>query len=213
MTVDVVVFTVEKNKLSVLLIQRKYPPYQGMWALPGGFLRKNEELEKAALRELKEETGVSGVYLEQLYTLGGLGRDPRGRVITVAYFALVPRGVMKLRASDEAQETKLFRVLRIPPLAFDHKKIIAYALQRLRNKIQYTNAVWSLMPGAFTLSELQRIYELILGRKLDKRNFRKKILALGLVRPLPKMRRGFRQRPAKLYQFKTRQYMELKRFF
>jgi len=212
-TVDVVVFTVEADRLSVLLIERKYPPFKGVRALPGGFIRKKEELIKAARRELREETAVGGVYLEQLYTFGAPRRDPRGRVITVAYFALVPRHVMKLKASFDARSAKLFSMQRLSKLAFDHRAIINYALTRLRNKIQYTNAAWSMLPKTFTLGELQRLYEIILGKHLDKRNFRKKILSLGILKALPKIKRGLQQRPAQLYKFKTRKSVELKRFF
>lgn len=212
-TVDVVVFTVEKRKLSVLLIKRKYQPFQNMWALPGGFIRKKEELEKAARRELREEAGFSGVYLEQLYTFGALRRDPRDRVITVAYFALAPRETMKLKASFDAKSAKLFSVRIVPRLAFDHSAIIRYALTRLRNKIQYTNAAWSMLPKVFTLGELQGLYESILGKRLDKRNFRKKIISLGIIKGASGLKKGLRQRPARLYTFKTRRYTELKRFF
>jgi len=212
-TVDVVVFSVENGELGVLLIRRKYSPFKNMWALPGGFIRKNEELAKAARRELGEETGISGVYLEQLYTFDAPGRDPRGRVITVAYFALVQQRAMKLKASFDAKEAKLFAMRKLPKLAFDHKVIIDYALIRLRNKIQYTNAAWSMLPEAFTLGELQRLYEIILGKRLDKRNFRKKILSLGILKTLRRIKKGLRQRPARLFTFKTRKYIELRRFF
>ncbi|QQG45192.1 MAG: NUDIX hydrolase [Candidatus Sungiibacteriota bacterium] len=213
MTVDVVFFTIDQNKLKVLLVKRKYDPYGGFWALPGGFIRKNEEMYEAAARELKEETGVRGVYLEQLYTLGALGRDPRGRVVTVAYFALAPRPTKKLKPSYDAAEAGWFLVDKLPRLAFDHKKIIVYALRRVRNKIQYTNAAWSLLPATFSLGEGQKVYESILGHRLDKRNFRKKFLSLGLLQKISKVRRGLRQRPAQLYKFKTKKYVELKRFF
>lgn len=211
-TVDIVVFTIENKKLKILLIQRKYSPFKHMWALPGGFVRSSEELESAALRELKEETGVSGAYLEQLYTFGGKNRDPRGRVITVAYVALVPRHTMRLKASYDAADVDTFSTASLPRLAFDHKEIIQYALTRLRNKIQYANVAWSLLPKTFTLGEIQRVYEIILGKRLDKRNFRKKILSLGMLRELRTMRRGLRQRPARLYTFRTKTYAELKKF-
>lgn len=212
-TVDVVLFTIEAGELRVLLVERKYPPFKDRWALPGGFIRKKEELVKAARRELGEETGVSGAYLEQLYTFDAPGRDPRGRIITVAYFALVPRHAMKLQASLHSKSSKLFSIRKLPKLAFDHRAIIDYALIRLRNKIQYTNAAWSMLPKAFTLGELQRLYEIILGKRLDKRNFRKKILSLGVLKVLPRIKKGLRQRPARLYVFKTRKYTELRRFF
>lgn len=212
-TVDVVVFTVWHGKLKVILIKRKYSPFKDKWALPGGFIRDGEELLHASARELEEETGVRSVYLEQLYTFGDPRRDPRARVITVAYFALVAPDKIKFRASYDAKEAKLFEVNRLPHLAFDHKKIIIYALTRLRNKIQYTNVAWSLLSQKFTLSEIQELYETIWGRRLDKRNFRKKILSLGLLNVFPSVRRGLRQRPAKLYAFKTRKFVELRRFF
>lgn len=212
-TVDVVVFTIEAQKLAVLLIKRKYGPYQGMWALPGGFIRKSEGLLHAAARELKEETGVSGVYLEQLYTFGNPPRDPRGRVITVAYLALVPRHTVHLKASYDAADVDIFPVEKLPRLAFDHAQIIAYALTRLRNKLQYTNVAWSLMPKHFTLGEIQKVYELILGKKTDKRNFRKKILSLGILNGAKGILEGLRQRPAQLYRFKTKKYTELRKFF
>lgn len=212
-TVDIVIFTVVKDVLYVLLIQRKYPPFQNRWALPGGFIRKGEEVEHAARRELFEETGVFGAYLEQLYTFGAPRRDPRGRVITVAYVALMPRHTTKLKASYDAKSVKLFPVKKLPKAAFDHKKIIHYALVRLRNKIQYSNAAWSLLPEFFTLGDIQRVYEIIWKKKVDKRNFRKKFLSLGLLRPLSRIVRGMRRRPARLYAFKTTCHVELERFF
>ena len=212
-TCDIVIFTIDDGELKTLLVKRKLEPFKGMWALPGGFVRKNEDLPDAAVRELREETGVSGVYLEQLYTFGLPGRDPRGRVITVAYFALIHRNKLKFKASSDASEAKLFSVSSMPKLAFDHAGILEYALIRLRNKIQYTNAVWSILPENFTLGEIQNVYEIIWARITDKRNFRKKLLSLGLLKPAGKMKKGFRQRPAKLYAFKTKKYVELKRFF
>lgn len=209
---DVVIFGIEDNKLTVLLVKRRNDPFKGMWALPGGFIGRNEDVVDAAKRELKEETGVSGIYLEQLYTFGEPKRDPRGRVLSVAYFALlsVKRGV---KAGDDARDANFFPVSSLPPPAFDHKKIISYAVTRLRNKIQYTNAVSSMLPEEFSLGEIQKIYEIIWNKKVDKRNFRKKILSLGLLMPLPVKRRGLRSRPAKLYKFKTKKYVELRRFF
>lgn len=212
-TADVVLFTIEGQRLAVLLIKRKGKPFQGMWALPGGFIRMGEELQGAAARELKEETGVSGAYIEQLYTFGGVKRDPRGRIVTVAYLALAPRHIMRLNASYDAADVDIFPVDNLPSLAFDHKKIIEYALTRLRNKIQYTNVAWSLLPEVFTLGEIQKIYELIWGTHLDKRNFRKKILSLGILKKISAIRSGLRQRPAQLFAFKSKKYTELRRFF
>lgn len=211
--VDIIIFTFEGDALKVLLIKRKVLPFVGKWAIPGGFVRKKESLRHAAERELREETGVRAGYLEQLYTFGDPKRDPRGRVVTVAYFALIPRGKMKVRSGSDAKDASFFPMRRLPALAFDHKKILAYALTRLRNKIQYTNIAWSLLPKTFTLGEIQDLYEAIWGRHLDKRNFRKKMLSLKLLKALPRMRRGLRQRPARLFAFKKKTYVELKRFF
>lgn len=211
--VDVVIFTFEDDGVKALLIRRKVPPFAGKWAIPGGFVRKNESLRHAAERELYEETGVRTKYLEQLYTFGDPKRDPRGRVVTVAYFALVPAGGMKIRGASDAAEARLFPVRKFPHLAFDHKEIFACAMARLQNKIQYTNIAWSLLPKAFTLGEIQDLYEEIWRRRLDKRNFRKKMLSLGLLKTLSRMRRGLRQRPARLYAFKKKTVVELKRFF
>ena len=212
-TVDIVIFTIDKGGLKILLVKRKLEPFKGTWALPGGFIKKGENLSAAASRELKEETGVSSAYLQQLYTFGDPKRDPRGRVITVAYFALMHRKKLKIEASSDASEAKLFSVSSLPKLAFDHRDVLVYALTRLRNKVQYTNAVWSILPENFTLGEIQNVYEIIWGRKTDKRNFRKKLLSLGLLKPVGKIKKGFGQRPAKLYAFKTKKYVELKRFF
>ncbi len=212
-TVDIVVFTVKNGDLNILLVKRKFNPFKGKWALPGGFIREKEEIKKAAARELEEETGVSGVYLEQLYTFGEVKRDPRGRVITVAYFALVPDDKFRLRASYDAEDVQFFSTKSLPLLAFDHKEILQYAIERLRNKIQYTNVAWSLLPSAFTLREIQDVYQAIWGRHLDKRNFRKKLLSLGLLRSLKRHKRGSRQRPAQLHSFKSTRPIELKRFF
>lgn len=213
LTVDIVIFTIENGLLKVLLVKRKYPPFKGAWAFPGGFVNYNEDVPVAARRELYEETTVKSGYLEQLYTFGKPRRDPRGRVVTVAYFALTPRNKLCISAADDAEDAGLFPVEAHPKLAFDHKEILAYALKRLRNKIQYTNIVWSLLPKEFALSEIQHVYETIWGHKMDKRNFCKKMLSLGLLESLKKKRKGARQRPAKLYKFKTTKYTELKRFF
>lgn len=211
-TVDIVIFTIYNDKLHTLLIQRKSPPHQNSWALPGGFLEKNELLSEAAGRELFEETGVNRIYLEQLYTFGDPGRDPRGRVITVAYFALVP-APLEISAGSDAKSAKWWPVNNLPKLAFDHKKIINYALERLCAKLEYTNVAWSLLSEKFTLTDLQRTYELVWGKKMDKRNFRKKILSLGLLVKSPEMRTGLHQRPSHLYSFKSKKKTELKRFF
>ncbi|NWJ98070.1 MAG: NUDIX hydrolase [Chloroflexi bacterium] len=175
-TTDVVIFTIQEQDLQVLLVQRGDHPYKNMWAIPGGFVNIQESLEAGARRELEEETGVQDVYMEQLYTFGEPSRDPRTRVITVAYFALVEaRQVRTLRAGSDARAAGWFSVYRLPPLAFDHANILDYALTRLRYKLEYTNVAFQLLPELFTLTELQRVYEIVFNRPLDKRNFRKKL--------------------------------------
>jgi 8-oxo-dGTP diphosphatase len=208
-TTDVIIFNLRDQDLQVLLICRKNPPFQGMWAIPGGFVELDESLEQAALRELEEETGLRDVYLEQLYTFGHPDRDPRGRTITVAYFALVPGTAARLRAGDDASEARWWSVYDLPPLAFDHADILTYALQRLRYKLEYTAVGFELLPEPFTLSELQAAYEVILGETLDKRNFRRKILTAQVVEETGGYRTG-EGRPAKLYRFRDDAVAEVK---
>ena len=208
-TVDVVIFTIRDGALHVLLVRRAAPPFAGRHAIPGGFVHEAESLEAAARRELAEETGVHDVYLEQLYTFGDPGRDPRGRVITVAYFALIASDETPLRAGTDAAEARWFPVARVPPLAFDHGKILAAALERLRNKLEYTTVGFQLLAAKFTLGELQAVYEAILGRRLDKRNFRRKIDLLGIVSPLREERRTGRK-PARLYRFSASRFEKLR---
>lgn len=198
-TVDVTVFTVRNDALNVLLIKRAEKPFQGEWALPGGFVTENEGLEAAAERELVEETGVSGVYLEQLATFGAPKRDPRGHVVTVAYFALIPSDTLELRASTDAEGVAWFDIDKLPDLAFDHDEILELALDRLVAKLEYSTIAFQLMPKAFTLTELQHVYELIERNAIDKRNFRKRILALGAIEPTGEEKREGPHRPAKLY--------------
>lgn len=208
-TVDVIIFTLRDNDLQALLVKRGHPPFEGLWAIPGGFVGIEESLEEAALRELEEETGARDVYLEQLYTFGSPGRDPRGRVITVAYFALVPADAIQLRSGDDAAEARWWSVYDLPPLAFDHADILAYALKRLRYKLEYTAVGFELLPETFTLSELQAAYEIILGEKLDKRNFRRKIIGAGVIEEIGEYRVG-EGRPAKLYRFRADAVAEVK---
>lgn len=208
-TVDVIIFTLRENDLQVLLVKRGHPPFEGMWAIPGGFVGIDESLEEAALRELEEETGVRDVYLEQLYTFGNPGRDPRGRVITVAYFALVPATAVQPRPGDDAAEARWWSLYHLPPLAFDHADILAYALKRLRYKLEYTAVGFELLPQTFTLRELQTAYEIILGEKLDKRNFRRKIIGASVIEETGEFRVG-EGRPAKLYRFRADAVAEVK---
>lgn len=206
-TVDVIIFTIQNNQLHTLLIQRKVWPFENHWALPGGFVKMAESLEDAAKRELREEAGIENVYLEQLYTFGEPARDPRTRVITVAYFALIPSKNVVLAPATDAADAQWFPIQDLPSLAFDHGEIIQYALERLKSKINYTTIASSLLPDEFTLTQLQNVYEVILGQKLDKRNFRKKILSLDLVEDTKKIDKGNPHRPARLFQFKTKQVL------
>ena len=208
-TVDVVIFPLRQDQLQVLLVKRKHWPFEGMWALPGGFIHMDESLEEAARRELEEETGVRDVYLEQLYTFGDLERDPRTRVVTVAYFALVSSDHLKLRAATDAADANWFLTNAPPPLAFDHADILSYAVTRLRYKLEYSAVGFQLLPAEFTLTELQVAYETILDEKLDKRNFRRRILQAGVLEETGFHRVG-EHRPAKLYCFRDDAVAEIK---
>lgn len=201
-TVDVVVFTIHENKLKVLLIQRNQPPYENMWAIPGGFIYTGETLEEAAARRLHEETNVDNIYLEQLYAFGEPQRDPRARVITVAYFALVGMDKFHIIPMANAQDIGWFSIHNLPDLAFDHSKILSYALERLKARLETSPIAFQLLPLKFTLTELQRVYELILGKELDKRNFRKKILSTDLLQNTQETRMEGYHRPAQLYSFR-----------
>lgn len=210
LTIDVVSFTIRNDKLQVLLIQRGKPPYENRWALPGGFVNIEENLEEAALRELEEETGVKNVYLEQLYTYGEPNRDPRGRVVTVAYFAIIPANTPFSReGGQDASKAQWFPISELPPLAFDHDEIINYALRRLRYKLEYTAIGFELLPEEFSLPELQRAYEIILGENIDKRNFRRRILQAGVIEATPHRRAG-EGRPAQLYRYRENAIVAVK---
>ncbi|VAW84783.1 Nudix-related transcriptional regulator NrtR [hydrothermal vent metagenome] len=205
-TTDIAVFSIFEDQLNILLIQRANEPFKGHWALPGGFVEIDEDLNEGAARELYEETNLSHIYLEQLYTFGAPQRDPRERVITVAYYALVASSeVRHAAAGSDAVTTKWFPILNLPILAFDHKNIIDTALERLIAKVRYSTIALQLLPQQFTLHELQQIYEIILNENLDKRNFRKKILALDCVVESGQQRRDGQHRPAKLYVAKNKQ--------
>jgi 8-oxo-dGTP diphosphatase len=204
-----VVFGLDESGLQVLLIQRDLEPYQGSWALPGGFVRVDEDLEAAALRELREETGLERVYLEQLYTFGAPDRDPREHVVTVAYTALVKLTDHRVQAATDARNAAWFAVDDLPRLAFDHPNIVAVALGRLRGKLRYQPIGFELLPPKFTLSQLQRMYEIILERPLDKRNFRKKVLSLDLLEELEEVQQDVAHRAARLYRFDERKYKKL----
>jgi len=208
-TVDVLFFTIREGKLQVLLIKRAAWPYQGYWALPGGFVKMDEDLEKAAAREIFDECGVKNLFLEQLYTFGEPKRDPRTRVITVAYYALSPSEDIKKIQADEVKEAKYFPIESLPKLAFDHKKIVEVGFERLKSKIKYSNIVFGLLPNSFSLSEVQNIYEIIFGKKIDKRNFRKWILSSGLLVSTGKKKAGLAHRPALQYKFAKREVVTI----
>jgi len=208
-TVDIVIFTIQSEELKVLLVKRGIPPFKGQLALPGGFVHEDESLDEAAMRELREETGVFDVFLEQLYSFGEPGRDPRERIITVAYYALISADRSQLAAGTDTTEAAWWPVSKLPILAFDHRKILDYALERLRNKLEYTTVGFQLLPAKFSLTELQGVYEAILGKKLDKRNFRRKIELLKILKPISEYRRGG-QRPARLYRFAAARFEKLK---
>lgn len=209
-TVDIVIFSLHEKILQVLLIQRAEEPYQGMWALPGGFMKMDESLEEAAYREMEEETGLKNAYLEQLFTYSEPHRDPRGRVITVAYFALVPlNATIRTSGGSDASQAKWHPMHDLPQLAFDHAQIIDYAYQRLRYKLEYTAVGFELLPDEFTLSELQQTYEMILGEKLDKRNFRRRMLQAEIIEATQGLRTG-EGRPARLYRYRTDAVSEVK---
>jgi 8-oxo-dGTP diphosphatase len=207
--VDIVIFTIQSGELRVLLVKRGIPPFADQFAIPGGFVLENESLDQAASRELKEETGIADVYLEQLYSFGDPDRDPRGRVISVAYFALIAADRSPLIAGSDAADARWWPVRLLPSLAFDHGKILDYSLQRLRNKLEYTTVGFQLLPARFSLTELQEVYEAILGKELDKRNFRRKLALLKILRPTREFRRGGR-RPARLFEFVAGNFEKLK---
>jgi 8-oxo-dGTP diphosphatase len=211
LTVDCVVFGLDDEDLKVLLIQRGLPPFEGRWALPGGFVRIGETLEEAARRELSEETGVGDVYLEQLYTFGDLDRDPRERVVTVAYYALVNLRDHKVQAATDARNAAWFAAEDLPRLAFDHGRIVRLAHERLQGKVRYQPIGFELLPEKFTLSQLQTLYEKVLGRPLDKRNFRKKILTMGVLEELDEIETDVAHRAARLYRFDKKNYERLRR--
>lgn len=206
--VDVVIFTIDRDALKALLVEAKTGPFAGRWAFPGGLVALGEAPEVTATRELQAQTGIRDLYLEQLRTFGEPSRDPHAHVVSIAYFALVPGKGRAPADTGKYARMQWFPVRALPSLAYDHNAIAQYALSRLQAKLGYTNIVYSLLPQEFTLSELQEVYEIIRGHPLDRRNFRKKILALGLLRPLPRQRRGA-HRPAQLYAFTRREPMNI----
>lgn len=210
LTVDAIVFGYQQRQLKVLLIRRQYAPFEGAWALPGGFVKEDESLETAVERELLEETGVKINYLEQLYTFGRPDRDPRQRVVTVAYFGLVNPAQFDIAASTDAAEARWFSVTDLPQLAFDHQSVLDYALTRLRNKLTYEPIGLNLLDEQFPFSDLENLYEAILNRKIERRNFRKKFLSFGILEEVTVRHTAQKGRPGTLFRFDEKQYAALK---
>jgi 8-oxo-dGTP diphosphatase len=211
LAVDCVVFGLDEDELRLLLVERNLEPFAERWALPGGFVRLEETLEVAARRELEEETGITRLYLEQLYTFSAIHRDPRERVVTVAYYALVKLSDHQVQAATDARSAAWFSVSDLPALAFDHADIVQTANTRLKGKVRYEPIGFELLPRKFTLSQLQRLYEVILERELDKRNFRKKLLGMDLLIELDEVQSGVAHRAARLYSFDEKKYERLKK--
>ena len=209
LTVDAVVFGLDGGELKVLLIKRGLEPFKGRWALPGGFVQEGETLDEAVARELEEEAGLRNVFLEQLYTFGAAGRDPRERVVSVVYYAMVNLADHTTRAATDAADSRWSAASSPPRLAFDHAEILTMALTRLRGKLRYQPVGFELLPEKFTLTQLQQLYESVLGTPLDKRNFRKKVLGFDLLLPLDETFREGRHRPAQLFRFDPARYQQL----
>ena len=210
LAVDCAVFGLDES-LKVLLIERGLDPFKGSWALPGGFVEMDESLDQAARRELEEETSLKNVFLEQLYTFSQPDRDPRDRVVSVGYFALVRLSDHRLQAATDAIDARWFDVQKLPKLAFDHAKILKMAKERLQGKVRYQPIGFELLPKKFTLRQLQQLYEVVLERELDKRNFRKKILSMGILTELDEVESGVAHRAARLYRFNKTNYQDLTR--
>ena len=207
LAVDAVVFGYDpKEGISVLLIQRKYSPFKGEWAIPGGLVLENESLEEAVERELNEETGVQLDYLEQLYTFGKVDRDPRNRVVSIAYYGLVKKSDYQLYASTDATDAKWFYWDKLPELAFDHTIILETAINRLRSKIRYKPIGFELLDEKFLFSDLHKLYESVLGKEIDRRNFKKKISQLGILTELKEKVSEGRGRPGSLFTFNEEEY-------
>jgi 8-oxo-dGTP diphosphatase len=212
--VDAIVFGYSRTEgVSVLLIQRKYAPFKNSWAIPGGFVLTDESLEDAVRRELKEETGIEVNYLEQLYTFGKPKRDPRQRVISVAYFALVKSALFQqLAASTDAENAQWFNIKGLPDLAFDHKEILQLAIERVRTKIRYEPIGFELLDRKFPFSDLENLYITLLDREIDRRNFSRKMLALGILDETNELAKTEgKGRPSKMYQFNKKRYQQLQK--
>lgn len=206
---DCVVFAMHEDQLKILLIQRGNAPYKGIWALPGGFLEMDEDLESGAKRELQEETGLRNVYLEQLHTFGAVGRDPRGRVISVVFLGIARVDGQTVAAADDAADARWHLANRLPKLAFDHREIVSMARERLKLGIRYQTLGFELLPKKFTLRQLRAMFEIVLGKAIDKRNFRRKVSNLGLVVGLSEYQADVAHRAAELYRFDRTRYRAL----
>jgi 8-oxo-dGTP diphosphatase len=212
LAVDAIVFGYSKQDgVSVLLIQRKYEPFKNSWAIPGGFVLEEESLEQAVRRELVEETGISVHYLEQLYTFGDPDRDPRQRIISVAYMGLVKTSQYQdLKASTDAANAAWFSIRKLPSLAFDHKKLLEVAADRLRSKIRYQPIGFELLDKKFPFSDLEKLYIALLDRDINRRNFSKKVLSFGILEDTGELARTEgKGRPSKMYRFNQKRYREL----
>lgn len=209
--VDAVVFGYQDRSLNILLIKRKVAPFKNNWALPGGLVLENESLEDAIVRELKEETNVTIDYLEQLYSFGEPTRDPRNRVISVTYFALVKPEHHSIKADTDATDVAWFDINKLPELAFDHDLIIKKAKERLQGKLTYEPIGFDLLNNKFLFSDLEKLYMTILQKQIDRRNFRKKILSFNILEELNERVSEGRGRPASLFKFNKKQYFKYKR--
>ncbi len=208
-TTDCVIFGFDEGELNILLIERGIEPYKGSWALPGGFLHMNEDAEMCARRKLKEETLLEHIFMEQLYTFSEVYRDPRYRVISIAYYALVKLSDYSAKPGTDTLNVRWFPLSAIPGLAFDHEKIIQTAIERLKGKIRYQPIGFELLPEKFTMPELHQLYETVLQTTLDRRNFRKKILSMGLLIDHNEIIKGAPHKAPKLYSFDKQKYEEL----
>ena len=207
MAIDTVLFAIQKRRLKTYLVQLARGPARGKWAFPGGLVRRGEMLDDAARRELRASTGLNDAYLEQLFTFGDPSRDPHAHVVSVAYMALIPDPGKVSGPSPKYAAGEWFEVTGLPPLAYDHSLIAAYALKRLKSKLEYSNIAYALLPKVFTFAEFEELYSRILDRPVDRRNFRRRILAMGLLHALKETRRG-PHRPAALYTF-ARQTLQM----
>lgn len=210
-SIDCVLFGFDGGELKILLIERNEEPFKDWWALPGNLVGNDESVDQSASRILHELTGLSNIYMEQYYTFGEVGRHPQGRVISVAYYAMLRLGGDKALKplTSYAKKAQWVNVKELPKLAFDHQHIFDKGLEKIKRRIKHLPIAFELLPEKFTLTQVQNVYELILGKKLDKRNFRKKILSFGVLKELDEKQKGVSFRAATLYKFDKRKYAKL----